>query len=578
MIPNRAVADLFEAVADSMEVLGQDRFRILAYRRAAAALAELPMPLADYYSQGRLQEIPGVGKIIADKIVTILDTGTLPLYEELKEQVPPSVLEMLKVPDIGPRTAYRLHTEAKISSVEALKKAAEAGELRKLKGFGAKTEARILEGIEALARREQRMIMPYALGIAETLLESLRAAAPSIVEASYAGSLRRARPTTGDIDLLAAADDPAAVIKAFLGLREIAQVISSGDEKASVMIHSGQQVDLLVVPPAQWGSALQHFTGSKAHNIRFREQVVARGMSFSEHGFLLPDGTLEPCRTEAEVYAKLGLPYIPPELREDSGEFDAAREGRLPDLITQDAIRADLHMHSTWSDGDASIREMAEAARARGYSHIAITDHSAYLGVTGGVTPERLRQQAAEIAELNAEYSKAGIDFRILHGVEVDITPDGTLALPDDALAQLDWVVASLHVSLRQERAEITERLLKAIANPHVDLIGHPTGRILERREGADLDMEAIIKAAVEHNTALEINCGPDRLDLDPVYARRALELGATLAIDSDAHHPSNLEWMRYGVLMARRSWAESDRVLNTWSLDRLLEWIKQKG
>jgi DNA polymerase (family 10) len=580
MLSNRAVADIFAAIADSMELLGEDRFRALAYRKAANAMAELPLPLADYRARGALDDIPGVGKTIADKIGTVLDTGTLPLYERLRAQVPPGVIELLRVPEIGPRSARRLQTELGITSLDDLRAAIESGKLRELKGFGGKTEARILAGLNAVAAQEKRMLMSTALAHAEPLLEALRAM-PGVRAAAYGGSLRRARPTIGDIDLVAAADDPAATIAAFTKLPQVAQVFSQGGEKANVQLHSGTQVDLLAVEPRRWGSALQHFSSGQAHSIHFRNLALARGLSFSEHGFLdTASGQPAPIpvETEEQVYAAIGLPLIPPELREDKGEFEAALEGRLPQLVELSDIRGDLHMHSTWSDGRASVAAMAEAARARGYQYMAIADHSAYLGVTGGLDAARLLAQAEEVRALNEDYAARGIDFRVLRGIEVDITPDGSLALPDEALAALDIVVASPHVSLRQERAAATARLLKAIANPHVDIIGHPTGRLLERREGSDLDFEAVLAAAAERGTLLEVNSGPDRLDLDAIYARRALELGCTLTINSDAHAPGDLAWMRLGVLTARRGWASAERVANTWPLERLLNWLQARG
>lgn len=580
MLTNRAVADIFAAIADSMELLGEDRFRALAYRKAASAIAELPLPLADYRSRSALDDIPGVGKTIAEKIGTLLDTGTLPLYERMREQVPPGVLDLLRVPEIGPRSARRLQAELGVTSLDGLRAAIESGKLRELKGFGGKTAARILAGLNAVANQEKRMLMSYALSQAEPLLAALRAM-PGVREAAYAGSLRRARPTIGDIDLLAAADDAAATVKAFTELPQVAQVFSVGGEKANVQLHSGTEVDLLVVEPRLWGSALQHFSSGKAHSIHFRNLALARGLSFSEHGFLdTATGQPAPIAVESEeqVYAAVGLPLIPPELREDTGEFDAALEGRLPQLIELGDIKADLHMHSTWSDGHSSISAMAEAARARGYAYMAIADHSAYLGVTGGLDPARLRAQADEVRAINDGYAARGVGFRVLRGIEVDITPDGSLALPDEALAELDIVVASPHVSLRQERDAATRRLLRAIANPHVDIIGHPTGRLLERREGSDLDIDAVLHAAAEHGTLLEVNSGPDRLDLDAVYARRALELGCTLTINSDAHAPGDLAWMRLGVLTARRGWAAAEQVANTWPLERLLEWLSARG
>jgi DNA polymerase (family X) len=574
LMTNREIADVFYAIADTMEVLGEDRFRTQSYRRAGDALGDLPEPLASYRARGQLEAIPGVGKAIAEKIRELLDTGELRFYERLKAKVPAGVLEMLRVPNVGPRTAGRLYSELGIASLAELKVAAESGKLAGVKGFGAKTIEGIIQGIAAAEQRDQRTLLSAALSAAEGLISALRAAVPDVREVSYTGSLRRGRQTIGDLDFVAAADDPAAVVHAFTTLPLVTRVESSGSEKATVYLHNGFQADLIALPPAMWGSALQHFTGGKAHNIHFRELALARGLSFSEHGFLRSDGTMLACATEEQVYAAIGLPWIPPELREDTGELEAARDGRLPRLVELTDLKADLHMHSTWSDGKASIREMASAAQAYGYRYMAITDHSAYLGITNGLDGARLAQQAEEVTALNAEYAARGDGFRILRGVEVDITADGSLALPDEVLADLDIVVASPHVSLRQPIDQATERLLRAIRNPHVDIIGHPTGRLLGSREGAELDLDAIGRAAAETGTLLEVNSGPDRLDLEAASVRRVLELGARITIDSDSHHPDNLPWIRLGVITARRGWAEAKDVANTWELGRLMEWI----
>lgn len=576
-LSNREVADVFHAIADTMEIMGESRFRIQAYRRVGDVVNDLPAPLASYRERGELEGIPGVGPAIAAKIGELLDTGRLAFYEKLKAQVPATTLELLRVPNVGPKTAARLYRELGITSLADLKAAAESGKLSTVKGFGTKTVDSILQGIAAAERRDQRTLLGRALEIAGDVIAALQVAVP-VREITYAGSLRRARQTIGDLDLLVAADDPAAVVHAFCALPIVARVESAGDEKATVYLHSGMQADLIAVPPAMWGSALQHFTGSQAHNIHFRSMALERGLSFSEHGFRRADGTTQPCATEEEVYAAVGLPWIPPELREDAGEFEAAREGRLPHLVELGDIRADLHMHSTWSDGVASIRSMAEAARARGYTYMAMADHSAYLGVTNGLDGVRLREQAREIQALNDEYAAQGITFRILRGVEVDITPDGSLALPDDVLAELDLVVASPHVNLRQPPEQATERMLRAIRNPHVDIIGHPTGRIIGGREGADLDIDALGRAAAATGTLLEVNSGPNRLDLESAAVRRVLSLGAQIVIDSDAHHPDDLGWMRLGVLTARRGWAEAEHVANTWPLERLQAWLARRG
>jgi DNA polymerase (family 10) len=577
-LTNREIADVFGAIADTMEILGEDRFRTQAYRRAGDALADLPEPLAAYRARGELDALPGVGKAIADKIAELLDTGELQFYAKLKSRVPSGVLEMLRIPNIGPRTAGRLYTELGITSLAELKAAAEGGKLAGIKGFGQKTVDGILAGIAHAEQTERRDLLFHALQSAEQLLQALRQAEPSITDATFAGSLRRARPTIGDLDLLAAADDPAAVVRAFATLPMVARVESAGDEKATVFLHNGLQADLIAVQPALWGAALQHFTGGKAHNIRFREIALEQGLSFSEHGFKRSDGSLLLPASEAEVYAAVGLPWIAPELREDSGEFEAARTGRLPRLLELADLRADLHMHSTWSDGRGSIAEMAETCRARGYSYMAITDHSAYLGITNGLDAARLLAQAEEVRALNAAWEAQSDPFRILRGIEVDITPDGTLALPDEVLAALDIVVASPHVNLRQPIETATERILRAIRNPHVDIIGHPTGRLIGTREGSPLDIEAIGRAAAETGTLLEVNSGPDRLDLDSAAVRRVLELGATITVNSDAHHRDNLPWIRLGVLTARRGWAEAERVANTWDLEHLQRWLAQRG
>lgn len=575
-LTNREIADVFYAISDTMEILGEDAFRARAYRRAGDVIVDLAAPLAALRQRGELTSVPGIGKVIADKIGELLDTGQLQFYERMRAKVPAGVLELLRVPNIGPRTAGRLYSELGIASLADLKATAESGRLSGVKGFGPKTIAAVIQGIAAAERRDRRTLLFDALRAAESLIAALRDAAPAVRDMTYAGSLRRARETIGDLDILAATDDPAGTVRAFVALPLVAAVESSGDEKATVYLHNGLQADLIALPPKMWGSALQHFTGSKAHSIHFRELALARGLSFSEHGFRsIADeaAPLQTCATEQEVYAKVGLPWMPPEIREDVGEIEAAAAGRVPRLVEQADLKGDLHMHSSWSDGKATIREMAEAARARGYSYIAITDHSAYLGVTNGLDGARLRQQAAEIAALNAEYAAAGARFYILRGVEVDITADGALALPDDVLAELDIVVASPHVKLSQPTEQATERLLRAIRNPHVDIIGHPTGRLIGSRAGAEIDVDAIGRAAADTGTLLEINSGPDRLDLDASSARRVLELGASLVVDSDSHHPDNLQWIRLGVLTARRGWAEAERVANTWDLEKLLKW-----
>jgi DNA polymerase (family 10) len=578
-LTNREIANVFHAIADTMEILGEDKFRLQAYRRAGEALADLAEPLASYRARNELGNIPGVGKAITDKIAELLDTGKLEFYEKLRAKIPESVLELLKVQNVGPRLAGRLYSEFQISSIADLQQALDENRFDGVKGFGAKTIAGLKQGVQAASQRDQRVLLFDALRIAEQLIEQLHEQEPSIQRINYAGSLRRGRETIGDLDLLAASDTPSAVIAKFISLPLVASVLSSGDEKASVLLHTGMQADLLAIQPKYWGSALQHFSGSQHHNIRMREMALAQGLSFSEHGFKkLDDQSMIHAASEADVYATIGLPWIPPEIREDSGEFEAAKQGKVPNLVEQSQLQADLHMHSTWSDGKASIREMAQAAIAQGYRYMAITDHSAFLGITNGLDGERLRQQALEVAEINQEFADRGVDFVILRGIEVDILADGSLALPDEVLADLDIVVASPHVSLQQPFEQATERILRAIRNPHVDIIGHPTGRLINQRGGSVFDLQAVGRAAAETGTLLEVNAGPDRLDLDAPSVRQVLELGANITINSDSHHPDNLSWIRLGVITARRGWAETDRVANTWDRERLLAWVSRSA
>jgi DNA polymerase (family 10) len=397
---------------------------------------------------------------------------------------------------------------------------------------------------------------------------------PAVQRADAAGSLRRRKPTVGDIDLLAASDDPRTVTDFFVKLPEIAQVQSHGDTRASVILHNGLEVDLYVLPPDRYGSLLQHFTGSQQHNIELREIALKQGLSFSEHGFKRQDGSLIICATEEEVYGTLGLPWIPPELREAQGEFAAAREGRLPHLIELSDVRGDLQMHTTWSDGQNTLEEMARAAQAKGYAYIAITDHSQGLGVVQGLTPERLREQRKEIDRLNAELAP----FRILAGIELEIRVDGSLALPDDVLAGLDIVLASVHSSMRQDRETMTQRVITAMQHPLVNIIAHPTGRLINQRDRLNLDFDAVLRAAVETGTILEINADPHRLDLDGEHARAAIEAGVLLSLGTDAHSLFGLESMPFGVAMARRGWVEGRHVINTRSLDEVLAVLDHRG
>ena len=566
---NQEVAGIFAQMADILAIQGENYHRIMAYRRAAENIATLGRPIEEVWQAGELETIPGIGKTLAAKIDELMRTGRLGAYEKLKAQVPAGVVEMLQIPDVGPKRAALFWKELGITTIEALEQAAREGRLRTLPGMGAKSEEKVLAGIEALRRRTGRTPLGVAWPLAQAMLDALRQV-PGVVQAAPAGSLRRMRETVGDLDLLVAAKDPEPVMACFRALPQVAKVLLSGPTKTSIRTHEGLQVDLRVLEPARWGTALQYFTGSQAHNIHLRALALDRGLSLSEYALKREDGSEILCATEEEVYAALGLPLIPPELREDRGEIEAALKGRLPDLIELKDLKGDLHFHTTWSDGHHSLLEMAQAARACGLKYALVTDHSHSLGVARGLTVERLREQRAEIEEVNR---KMGGTFRLLAGIEVEVRADGTLDLPDEALAELDLVVAAVHSGLRQGREQVTARMLAAIRNPHVDIIAHPTGRLLGEREGADLDLEAVFRAAAETGTALEINAHPKRLDLRDVHVRRAIELGVKLAINSDAHGVNGFGVLPFGVATARRGWATAEDVINTWSVKKVLVW-----
>jgi DNA polymerase (family 10) len=566
---NREVADIFRRIGDMMDILGENRFKVLAYRRASDNILNLGQDIHGYWRAGTLQEIPGIGKAIAEKIDELLTTGRLEFYERLQDQVPAGVVSLLEIPDVGPKTAKLLWEEMGLQSVAEVEAAARSGQLRQLPGLGAKSEAKIVAGIEVLHRRSDRIPLGTAWPVATSLLHDLESACPEVQQATVAGSLRRMRSTIGDIDLLASSDVPAAVMHAFANLTQVSEVVLSGQTKTTVRLHNGLQVDLRVLEPARWGAALQYFTGSQHHNVRIREIAQKQKLSLSEYGFKKDSGDEILCPEEADVYQTLGMPWIPPELREDRGEVQAAQAGELPRLIEWDDILGDLHAHTDWSDGAGTLEEMAEAARERGYRYLVISDHTQSLGVANGLSPERLRAQRAEIDVLNVQLD----GFTLLQGCELEIKADGSLDFPDEVLAQLDFVVASVHTSLRQEQAQITERVMNAVRNPYVDVIGHPSGRILGQREASALDLDVIITAAAETGTALEVNGIPNRLDLDDVHVKRALELGVKLAINSDAHHPGGLDNLPYGLATARRGWATGPAVLNTMSLEEIRSW-----
>jgi DNA polymerase (family 10) len=571
---NQELADIFQTIANLLEIKGEVIYKILAYRKAADSLRDFRGNVYDVWQEDRLTDIPGVGKAISEKIDELYTTGNLEFLEKLSAEVPPSLAELLEVPDLGPKKIALFWKELGITDMAGLEAAARAGELRTLPGMGQKSEAKIIAGIEALSRRTSRTPLWKAWPYAEQLLARLREI-PGVKKAAAGGSLRRMRETVGDLDLLVAAEDSPSIMNTFTNLPEIFQVIGSGKTKSSVEFNNGLRAQLWVHPPERFGTALQYATGSKDHNVRLREVALKQGLSLSEHAFTRQDQTEILCDDEKKVYEVLGLPYIPPELREDRGEVQAALAGELPELIKLSDILSELHTHSTWSDGKVSIKEMAIAAKQRGYKVLAITDHSPSLGITQGITVEDIEKQRQEIMAVQEEI---GDSILILQGAEVEIKADGDLDYSDQVLAELDLVIASLHVSLRQPKEQVTQRMINAIKNPNVDIIGHPTGRLIPDREGADLDMEAVFSAAARSGVVLEISAHPERLDLNDIHARRAIELGILLSINTDAHSPGELDLMHFGVSTARRGWVEPGHVINTWETEKLLSWLRNRG
>ncbi len=567
---NREVAAVFDRIADLLEIQGEAVYRVNAYRRAAESIRSTSEQVVTLASAGRLQEIPGVGEAIASKIEELLSSGQMAFYDKLVAAVPEGLIGVLGIQDVGPKKAARFWKELGVTSIDELEAAARAGKLRGLAGMGEKSEARILASIEAYRRRSGRASIGVALPVAERLLAKLRGL-PGVQQAELGGSLRRWRETIGDIDLVVASNDPARVTGGFAALTEVRRVRSLGETKVSVELEGGLQAQLWVHPVSRFGTAWQYATGSQAHNVRLRERAQAMGLSLSEHGFRQPEGAELLVAEEEHAYNVLGLPWVPPELREDRGEVQAAAAGALPELVCEADLRGELHAHSSWSDGAATLLEMAEAASEIGLAYLVISDHSQSLGIARGLSVDRLRAQRREIDQAQR---RLGRRIRLLQGAEVEILSDGRLDYPDSVLGELDLVTASLHSSLRQSRPQATARLLAAIRNPQVDLIGHPTGRMVEGREGADLDLDEVFQAALETRTMLEINAHPERLDLNDIHARRAGELGCVLAINTDAHRPSDLLLRRFGVGVARRAWLGAGQVANAWPLDDLQAWL----
>jgi len=609
---NRNIAEIFQEFADILEIQGANRFRFLAYQKAARTILDLPRDLKDICSEDpkKLQEIPGIGKDLASKIVELLKTGKCKAHEELLKTFDRGLLEILRVRGIGPKKVMLFYSELRIDSIAKLKNAAQNGLLRDLPGMGEKSETDILKALGEYDRNRERMLLSDALLEAEKIVEYMKSG-PGVTRVQYAGSLRRMKETIGDIDILAASKNPqkeaAKIMDYFLKYLEVKSVIAHGETKSAVLLKSGIQADFRVLDEKIYGAALHYFTGSKAHNVMIRDRAKKMGLKISEYGvFKLKkpgvkarlagagagaEEILIGGKTEEEVFKSVGLPFIEPEMREDRGEIEAAIKHKLPIPVEYSDLRGDLHVHSRWSDGAREIEEIARAYREAGFEYVAITDHSPALTVTHGLTPERFKMQWDEIDEINADLEREAKNdgeihdgrsgkirpFRILKGVECDILADGKMDLPDSVLKKFDIVIASVHSRFNMSENEMTERVIKAFQNPFVKIFGHPSGRLLNQREPYHIDMEKVIDAAVEHGIALEIDGQPDRLDLQDYYCKMAKDRGAKFTIDSDGHNTSQMAYLRYSVAVARRGWLEKKDVLNTLPLNEMLKFFRRR-
>ena len=572
VIKNIEISKIFNDIVNILKIKDENRFKIRAYERVAATIENLPMEVETLYNLGKLDEIPGVGEAISKKIEELIKTGKLEYYENLKQKIPSGVLELLNIPEIGPRKAKLFYEELDIDNVEKLEKAAREHKLQTLPGMGEKAEKKILKGIQLINEGKQRTLLGIALPIAEKMVMQLKSL-PEIDQIDIAGSLRRRKDTIGDIDILVSSNHPEKVMEQFTHLPEVKEVLAEGLTKSAILTQQNVHVDLRVVELDSFGAAMQYFTGSKAHNVRLREMAVKKGLKINEYGvFQARNNKKIAGKEEQEIYRKLGLQYIMPELREDRGEFEAAQKKQLPKLVTIEDIKGDLHTHTSDSDGLNTIDEIVEAAKKKGYEYIAITDHSQSLYVAGGLTEEKLLKQIEQIEAINNNLN----NFVVLKGIEVDIKSDGTLDFPDSILERLDIVIAAIHTGLKQERGKLMERLTKAMRNPLVNIIAHPTGRIIGYREPYDIDVQELIKIAAETHKILEINASPERMDLKDIYVKSAREEGVLLAIGTDTHQLSSLDNMTYGISIARRGWLEKSNLINTFSLAELKARLKK--
>ncbi|HHY29552.1 MAG TPA: DNA polymerase/3'-5' exonuclease PolX [Syntrophaceticus sp.] len=569
---NWEIAKLFDEIADLLDILGENPYKARAYRRAAHKLGNAYLDVEELADEGRLQEIPGIGSALEKKIEEYAKTGELKYLTQLRKKAPTSLRQLLLIPGIGVKTIQIIYQQLGITNLQDLEAAARKRLLQELPGIGVKTEQAIISGLEAHVLRRRRLLLHHAFAFAGEIESHLKDTLPGLANLQIAGSLRRGKETVGDLDFVAAADNPAPLVDAFKTAPFVNEVVAAGEVKATIMTKWGFQADLLVVQPEFFASALQHLTGSKEHNIILRGIAREQGLKISEYGIHC-DGQVAAPVTEEELYRRLGMDYIPPELREGRGEIEAAQNGVLPELLNVDHIKGDLHVHSEWSDGINTLEELAQSAQERGYRYLAVTDHSRSLRIARGLTEERVREQQEEIRRLNQGFT----DFRLLAGIEVEILPDGSLDFEDELLAEMDIVIASVHSGFKQDRKTITRRVLSALQNEHVDIIGHPTGRLLGRRDPYDIDVDLLLRIAAETGTALEINASPDRLDLHDEYIHQGIEIGVRFAVNTDAHDVYYLDDIQYGVLQARRGWAERSDIINTLPLSELFDWLYRR-
>ena len=565
---NQQITRILDEIADILEIQGEIVFKVRAYRKASETVANLPQEISGM-SEPELRELPGIGEAIAKKIHTLATTGKLNYYEELKRSEYAPLVELLQIQSVGPKHARLLYERLGVKSVEDLEQAAKSGKIKDLPGMGAKSEENLLKGINALFRHKQRIPLGQILPKAQRIVEELKKI-KEVKNIALAGSLRRMKETIADGDILVSSTKPEPVMQAFAELPEVERVLSQGETKSSIITKDNFQVDLRVVEPEAWGAALHYFTGSKSHNVKVRTLAVKKGLSVNEYGLWKGKKRLA-SKTEEEIYQRLGLQWMPPEIREDWGEVELAKKKKIPKFIEQKDIKGDLQMHTSWSDGRDTIEQMALAAQKLGYQYIAITDHSPLVGITGGLDEKRVWQQMEGIKKLNRKFK----NFRILSGIEVDIRGDGKLDLPDKVLKELDIVVATVHSRFNLPKAEMTKRIVKALENPVVDILGHPTGRLLGKRDPYEVDLDQLLEAALANQKVLELNGSPDRLDLPDIWLRKAKDKGIKIVISTDSHRTEHLkEWMHCGAAYGRRGWLEKKDVINTLPLEKFLKFF----